>query len=441
MPRDMEQKPAEARARAARAIVQVLAHNRYLDAALEEAAAGVPDETRALVQELAYGTLRFFHELAGIAALFLARPFKPKDQDVYALLLLGLYQLRHMRIAAHAAVDETVEAAAVLGKPWSRSLMNACLRESVRQKGRVEAVVAADPAMRHSHPAWLIDETRRAYPQDWEAILAANNQRPPMWLRVNLARIARADYLARLHAAGLSAQPHPIVESAVVLARPLPVTQLPGFAEGLVSVQDAAAQLAAVFLAAAPGERVLDACAAPGGKTAHILERASGPVELVAVDREAERLALIANNLERLGLAVPRLVAGDAAAPAAWWDGQPFDRILADVPCSATGVIRRHPDIKLRRRPEDLPRLMTTQARILAGLWPLLRRGGKLLYVTCSILPGENEAQIGAFLDKETGVVEIPLPPAAGTPRAHGRQRLPGEQGMDGFYYACLEKR
>lgn len=434
-------KTADARVLATHVIVQVLAHNRYLDAALEEVAAGVPAETRALVQELAYGTLRFFHELAGIAALFLARPLKPRDQDLYALLLLGLYQLRHMRLAAHAAVDATVEAAAALGKPWAKGMVNACLRESLRQAQRVEQAIAADAVMRHSHPAWLIEEIRRAYPQDWGAILTANNQRPPMGLRVNLTRITRADYLARLHAAGLAARPHPSVESAILLERALPVAQLPGFAEGWVSVQDAAAQLATTLLAAQPGERVLDACAAPGGKTAHILERVSGSIELVAVDREPARLALIEDNLKRLGLAVPRLVAGDVATPEAWWDGQPFDRILADVPCSATGVIRRHPDIKLRRRPEELPKLITTQARILAGLWPLLRRGGKLLYVTCSILPGENEAQIGAFLQKATDTAEIPLPAAAGSPRTHGRQRLPGEEDMDGFYYACLEKR
>lgn len=432
---------AAARAAAARVLVAVIARRRYLDAALDEICAGLPPETRALTQELSYGTLRHYHELAGIAALFLARPLKPKDGDIHALLLAGLYQLRYLRVALHAAVDETVEAARVLGKPWAAALLNACLRAYLRSPARAEAACAADAVMRWSHPAWFIEAVQRAWPDRWEAILEANNARPPLVLRVNARRITRADYLAQLARAGIRAHAHPAVASAVELAEALPVARIPGFSEGLVSVQDAAAQLAAFRLDVPPGgARVLDACAAPGGKTAHLLELVPD-IELEALDRDPRRLALIEENLRRLQLeGRARLVAGDALTPAAWWDGRPYDRILLDVPCSATGVIRRHPDVKLRRRPQDLPRLVQTQERMLAALWPLLRPGGKLLYVTCSILPEENEAQIAAFLSGRDDAREVALPPP-GEGRTHGRQCLPGEVGMDGFYYACLEKR
>ncbi len=430
---------ANARAAAARVIAAVIVRNRYLDAALDETCDGASADARALIQELAYGTLRHYYELAGIAALFLARPLKPKDCDIHALLLAGLYQLRHMRIAPHAAVDETVEAARTLGKPWAAALLNACLRGYLRDPARAEAAYVADPVMRWNHPAWLIEAIRNAWPRHWEAIFVANNARPPLVLRVNTRRISREEYCTQLVRAGLAAHPHPAVASAVELLEMLPVASIPGFAEGLVSVQDAAAQLAAFRLDAPSGARVLDACAAPGGKAAHLLEQ-TPDIELVAVERDPRRLVRIEDNLRRLKLeGRARLVAGDAQAPSAWWDGRPYDRILLDVPCSATGVIRRHPDVKLRRRPQHLLRLVQTQDRLLAALWPLLRPGGKLLYVTCSILPEENEARIAAFLSRQDDAREVALPPP-GEPRAHGRQCLPGEAGMDGFYYACLEK-
>ena len=432
---------ANARVAAARVLEQVLVHGRYLDSALEAMHAGsLPDSQ--LIQELAYGTLRWFHQLAGIAALLLSRPLKPKDQDVYALLLLGLYQLRFMRVATHAAVDETVAAAAALGKPWAKGLLNACLREYLRRTAEMDARLQTDPALALSHPAWLLEKIRAAYPADWQRIAAANNERPPLTLRVNTRRLARAAYLEKLHAANLAARADFVLDTDVTLDTPVPVSALPGFARGEVSVQDAGAQWAAVLLDAQPGERVLDACAAPGGKTGHILERTPGLAELVAVDHEPARVALIAENLKRLGLTA-RLVTADAGEANAWWDGRPFDRILLDVPCSATGVIRRHPDIKRRRQPSDLPKLAATQARLLAALWPLLKPGGKLLYVTCSILPEENENPIRALLARAadaTDATDEPLPAAPGEARVVGRQLLPGEQGMDGFYYACLRK-
>ncbi len=423
-------------------VEEVVVRARYLDTTLTETLAALPRaqaRDAALVQEMSYGTLRWFDQLAAIAALFLDKPLKTKDQDVYALLLVGLYQLLFMRVARHAAVKETVEAAAALKKPWAKNLLNACLRASLREEARTQAAIAASPEAAFSHPAWLLEEIRRHWPENWAAILVANNERPPLALRVNRLHQPREQYLARLARAGITAGAHAFSETAVVLETPVAVSELPGFAEGDVSVQDAAAQLAATLLDAQPGERVLDACAAPGGKTGHLLEHSPGLAELVALDREPARVKLIEENLTRLGLSAKTII-GDAANPAAWWDKRLFDRILADAPCSATGVIRRHPDIKIRRRPEDLPRLVATQERILDGLWPLLKPGGKLLYATCSILPVENENQMTAFLRRHPDAAEDVLPTGAGRARAIGKQILPGEAGMDGFYYARLRK-
>ncbi|MDO8704897.1 MAG: 16S rRNA (cytosine(967)-C(5))-methyltransferase RsmB [Sulfuricaulis sp.] len=434
--------PINPRAVAAKVVTEVIVHARYLDAALVESLDALPPTQRhaaALIQEMAYGVLRWFHQLEAIAALWLAKPLKEKDQDIHALLLVGLYQLRHMRVARHAAVTETVDAATALKKPWAKNLLNACLRSYLRETERAQATIAAQPAARFSHPDWLLAEIRRDWPDDWERILAANNERPPMVLRVNRRRQTRAHYLARLAQAGIAAKPLPLTETAVMLETPVPVSELPGFGQGEVSVQDAAAQFAAVLLDAHAGERVLDACAAPGGKTGHLLEHTPGLVELVALDREPARVALIEQNLARLSL-MAQTITGDAAHPAGWWDGRPFDRLLVDVPCSATGVIRRHPDIKLRRRPEDLPKLIATQAQILDGLWPLLKPGGKLLYVTCSMLPTENEKQVESFLARHADAKEVALPMNAGRARSRGWQVLPGEADMDGFYYACIGK-
>ncbi|MDH3406783.1 MAG: 16S rRNA (cytosine(967)-C(5))-methyltransferase RsmB [Gammaproteobacteria bacterium] len=430
------------RATAARVVEAVIVRSRYLDTVLTETLSALPRaqaRNAALIQEMSYGTLRWFDQLAAIAALFLDKPLKQKDQDVYTLLLIGLYQLMHMRVARHAAVKETVEAAEALKKPWAKKLLNACLRASLREEARARATIAANPAAAFSHPGWLLGEIRHQWSENWTSILAANNARPPLVLRVNRQRQSRQMYLACLAQAGIVATAHPFSDTAVVLDSPTAVNELPGFTEGEVSVQDAAAQFAAPLLDAQPGERVLDACAAPGGKTGHLLEHTAGLGELVALDREPARVELIKENLVRLGLAA-NVITGDAANPTNWWDGRPFDRILTDIPCSATGVIRRHPDIKRRRQPEDMPRLVATQERILEGLWPLLKPGGKLLYVTCSILPVENENQITAFLMRHPEATEEPLSLDAGRARPVGWQILPGEAGMDGFYYAKLCK-
>lgn len=430
------------RAVAAKVLEEVTLNGRYLDAALSQALTALPREQKrdaALIQEMTYGVLRWFHQLEAIAAILLDKPLKEKDRDIHLLLLIGLYQLRHMRVAQHAAVTETVEAAASLKKIWAKNLINACLRTYLREEARAQAAVAINPSASFSHPGWLIEELARDWPEDWQTILAANNAHPPMALRINLRRQTRESFLARLAQAGIAAKASPLNDTTVLLDSPVNVTELPGFAQGDVSVQDAAAQFAAVLLDAQPGERVLDACAAPGGKTGQLLEHTPGLTELVALDKDAARVDLIKENLARLGLAAT-IITGDAGAPADWWDGRPFDRILADVPCSATGVIRRHPDIKLRRRPEDLTKIVATQKRLLEGLWPLLKSGGKLLYASCSILPVENEQQLAAFLARHPEAQEVELPPGVGRKRTVGRQILPGEANMDGFYYACLRK-
>lgn len=430
------------RAAAALAVVEVAVAGRYLDNALVECFASARDldgRDQALIQELAYGTLRWYHQVDGIARMFLSKPLASKDTDVHALLLGGLYQLRHMRVASHAAVSETVAAAAALGKPWAKGLINACLRAALRQSTHVDAAIASTDTMAHSHPEWLIEAVRSEYPGTWHDIFHANNQRPPLVLRVNLARTSRIRYLERLRATGITARPIAETESGVRLESPMPITGIPGFADGAVSIQDGAAQLAAMLLDAQPGERVLDACAAPGGKAAHILERCPNLAELVAFEPDAERRIKLEQTLKRLNLSA-RVLAADATAAVEATGPEVFDRILVDAPCSASGVIRRHPDIKLRRKPEDLARLVPTQAAILDGVWPCLKPGGKLLYVTCSILDQENSAQIEAFLTRQARTREADLALAFARRRRHGYQILPGTADMDGFYYACVEK-
>ena len=427
---------ARARATAALVLADVMAAHRFLDQALTERLSALALPTvAALVQELAYGTLRWYFPLHAIAHALLQKPLKPKDADLLALLLLGLYQLRHLRVAPHAAVTETVNATEVLAKPWAKGLLNACLRRALREPARVEAAATATPAARYSHPPWLIEQLRAAYPDRWQQIVAVNNERPPMVLRVN-ARLTRVDsYLEQLRAAGIDATALPPLPEAIRLTQPVPVTALPHFDDGWVSVQDAAAQWAALWLAPAPGSRVLDACVAPGGKAAHLLER-HPHIELVGVDVDAARLARVRQNVERLRLSAD-LIAADAAALDDWWDGRPFDYVLIDAPCSATGVLRRHPDIKLRRQPQELAALTASQARLLRGVWPALKPGGKLLYVTCSVLPVENEQQIAAFVAAHRAD-RLPVGPAAA---GEGWQIVPGENSMDGFYYAGLRKR
>jgi 16S rRNA (cytosine967-C5)-methyltransferase len=435
---------AAARAASARAVAAVH-QGRSLDASLAEVFSMLPPALageRALIQEMAYGALRWHFQLLPLLSGCLDKPIKESDADLQALLIIGFYQLLHMRVAPHAAVKETVEAAAVLKKNWAKGMINAVLRRLLREAESIRARIDADENLALAHPAWLLTRIKTAWPEDWRAIAAANNARPPLTLRVHLGKITRAAYLARLSEAGLAAHAVPEVDSALTLESPVAVESLPGFAAGDVSVQDAAAQLAALLLDVRPGERVLDACAAPGGKAAHLLERAP-QASLLALDVDAQRLERVRENFARLGLA-GTIAQGDAARPADWWDGRPFDHILLDAPCSATGVIRRHPDIRLHRTAADIKRLAASQARLLDALWPLLAPGGKLLYVTCSILPEENALQMAAFHARQPDARAWNPAHAAlerhARPAGSGSQILPGCADMDGFYYAGVTK-
>jgi 16S rRNA (cytosine967-C5)-methyltransferase len=377
--------------------------------------------------------------LAAVADSLLEKPLKAKDQDVYALLLIGIYQLTDMRVPAYAAVAETVAATHDFDKHWAKNLVNGVLRTYQRQMDEIQADVSHDPEALYMHPAWFIGKVKKKWPLQWESVFAANNEHPPLALRVNQRHHTRAEYMDQLTQQDISATIIPETEMGIVLLHPMDVKQLPGFFDGDISVQDGAAQLAAELLDLAPGQRVLDACAAPGGKTAHILEREPNLAELIAVDNDDLRLDVVAENLQRLKLTA-HCVHSDVGAVKEWWDGQLFDRILLDAPCSASGVIRRHPDIKLLRRPEDIHRLSQQQEHLLTALWPLLQVGGLLLYATCSIFPEENADVIARFLAKHTNAEEYKIVSAWGVDCAVGKQILPGDHGMDGFYYVRLRK-
>ena len=424
-----------ARVIAAQALGRVLGEGESLATVLPSALAHADPGERGLLQELCYGVCRWQPQLRFLLDRLLARPLAPGEQVLRGLLLAGLYQLWHLRVPEHAAVAETVAAVRPLRKPWAAGLVNAVLRSALRRRAELEALVEADAEAHAAHPRWLLDWLRRDWPDDWPAIVAANNVRPPFTLRINRLRLDREAYRQRLAAAGYDAGPA-AAETALTLSTPTDPAILPGFAEGWVSVQDAGAQLAASLLAARPGQRVLDACAAPGGKTGHLLECVLD-LDLTALDCDAGRLERVRDTLTRLRLNA-RLLAGDARRPVDWWDGALYDRILLDAPCSATGVIRRHPDIKLLRRESDIVALAERQQALLTELWPLLRPGGRLLYVTCSVLRAENERVVEAFLAAHPDAHEQPIVAGWGRALSHGRQILPGEDGMDGFYYAVL---
>lgn len=426
----------DTRATAAGVLAGVLAGkslNQLLPPALEQ----VSPRDRALLQQLCYGSLRQAPRLQSVLGQLLAKPLRDKDRDVLGLLLCGLYQLEDTRIPDHAAVSATVAATRALKKPWAKGLANAVLRRFLRE--RESLLAGLDSAASAAHPGWLYQAIQQQWPEQAERIIAANNSQPPMTLRVNSARCSREHYLEQLGGAGIEARAGSISADAIYLAAPLDVAELPGFAEGLVSVQDEAAQLAASLLAAEAGERVLDACAAPGGKSCHILERQPGLGELVAMDVDPDRLARVEANLNRLQLDATVLV-GDAARPPAALTAASFDRILVDAPCSASGVIRRHPDVKLLRRREDIASFARQQLAILTGLWPLLRPGGRLLYATCSLLEAENSALVEQFL-AATGDARLGTTPSpAGERSSAGCQLLPEPAGADGLFYSLLEK-
>lgn len=428
-----------ARATAARCLQRVIYAGESLTEVLQDRViTGLGASDQALLRDMCFGTLRWYERLHAILNKLVKKPLKAVDKDVECLLYIGLYQLIYQRKPDHAAVNETVNATKKLKKNWAGQLVNGVLRTFIRQQAALLVQVDSAITARYACPAWLLQRIQAAWADDWVGILNASNAHAPMTLRVNQRLQTTDAYQALLQAADIVAERVSAVDSALMLPTPVGVEQLPGFFNGTVSVQDAAAQLAAQLLDCQLGMRVLDACAAPGGKTGHLLERTEG-LHLIALDARESRLKRVAENLTRLKLQA-QLVTADAAELASWWDGQPFDRILLDAPCSATGVIRRHPDIKVLRRDSDIAELQQQQAQLLRSLWHTLRPGGQLLYATCSILPDENSRQVEAFLAEHPDAYPQPLVVDWGHAQPVGRQILPGELGMDGFYYALLSK-
>lgn len=421
--------------RLASAVVGRVLDGRSLDAELGAVWRRHPQlaaRERAAIQDLAYGTTRFLGLLDALLAALLEKPVR--DARLRALLLVGLYQLKYTRAAPHAVVDHAVRTCEALGLAAAKGLTNAVLRNFLRGRAPLVARVQRSDTAHHSHPQWWIDKLRVQYPLQYAAVLEAGNQRPPLVLRVNCRRTTVDDYLALLAQHGIEAERAGAY--AVLLRAARPVELIPGFAGGLVSVQDAGAQLAATLLDLGDGMRMLDACAAPGGKTAHALELAD--VDLTALDNDAARLERVRANLARLGLAA-RVVCGDAREPGGWWDGSPFQRILLDAPCSASGVARRHPDIKWLRRATDIAQFVELQSRMLEALWQPLARGGKLLYATCSVFHEENHEQIARFLERHRDATRLTLPAVDNEPQLPAGQLLP-DQRHDGFFYALLRK-
>jgi len=391
----------------------------------------------AFTKALCFGVCRYYVSLELLAKSLVKKP--PKDLDLWLAIIMGLYQIEYLHTPDYAVVKETVGLLDALHKAWAKGFVNAILRTYCRERAERIAALQHNSSFVYAHPAWLLARIQADYNSQWQDILLANNTQPPMSLRVNSRLETRAAYLERLQQQGIAAMPLPYATHGIILNQPCDVMDLPGFAAGSVSVQDAAAQLAVELLALQPGLRVLDACAAPGGKTGHILETETKLKECIALDIDNKRLQLIFDNLQRLHLQAT-LIQGDATDPAAWWDGVAFDRILLDAPCSAIGVIRRHPDIKLLRTAADITDIVSVQQKLLNALWPLLASGGLMLYATCSIIPVENAQQIAAFLATHTDAHCMSEPQPWGQDTGYGWQILPGEGHCDGFFYSVLQK-
>lgn len=427
------------RAAAACCLQRIVESGFSLHDALQSDECAFDARDHALLCELVYGVCRYYWRLAFYVDHLLVRPLKAGEGLVLQLIYVGLYQLAYCRLPDYAAISETVEAARWLNKPWAVGLINGVLRQFQRSRETLESEIASDDQAQTAHPRWLIERIRDAWPTYATAIFTANNAHPPLTLRVNRRALSREAFIQACEAKGLMATPHPHVDYAVTLAEAVPVDQIPGFWLGYCSVQDASSQWIERCLALQPGQIVLDACAAPGGKTSLLLE-IEPSLRVCAIDQAPERLLRIKENLKRLKLEAT-LIAGDCRQPDGWWHGDFFDHILLDAPCSGSGVIRRHPDIKLLRHPSDISALAVTQLELLQALWPLLRSGGRLLYTTCSILPEENSHVIQSFLASCQDVDIIKLDFIDAVPCDVGVQVLPGIHHMDGFYYAVLAKR
>ena len=424
------------RAIAAQRLVDVL-NGHSLTTALLTIPAALSAQDKSLVRQLCFGVLRYYFSLQAIMNHFLTKPLAKKDDDVRALILVGLYQLVYLRVPHHASVNETTTGALAIKKPWARGLINAILRGFLREPEIAERDTSEEVI--YNHPQWMINQLRADYPEDWQSICSANNQQAPMTLRINVLQTTRENYLAYLAEKQISATPSAHSVFGVHLMTPLDVQALPGFLEGKVSVQDESAQQVASLLDLQPQLRVLDACAAPGGKLCHMLELQPLLKDVVALDKDEQRCAKITQNVSRLQLSA-HIKTADALALPTWWDGQLFDRILIDAPCSGSGVIRRHPDSKLLRREEDITSLALQQAELLKALWPVLAENGLLLYATCSVFHTENDAVIAGFLTQHHDARSVDIQLTQGRATPFGWQCLPQAQGGDGFYYAILRK-
>lgn len=425
---------ANIRALAAKCTFNVVDKGRSLSEELPDFQLKAEVKDKALLQELCFGVLRYLPELENDVRQFIDKPLKGKQRVFHFLMLVGVYQIKYMRIPDHAALSETVNACKPLKNTHLKGLVNAVLRSFQRAQANNESQSTLPEPIAFNHPSWFINKVKAAYPEQWQNILVANLARPPMWLRVNQQHNSVAQYQQKLAQLDIEISQQDKTSGALLLTNPIDVNKLPQFSDGHVSVQDAAAQQAAVILQAQAGERILDCCAAPGGKTCHMLELEPS-LEMTAIDVEAHRLSRVQENLQRLQLDA-HLIAGDATQPDTWWDGKLYDRILLDAPCSATGVIRRHPDIKWLRKADDIEKLSALQQQILKNIWPLLKSGGTLLYATCSILPQENDQQIEQFLANNSDATLVKINDSDQI----GWQILPSEQNMDGFYYAKLIK-
>lgn len=436
-----ENTPSHSRFVALKICLNVIEDGRSLSQVLTEGLAQFSDRReRSFTQNLVLGTLRWQLRLEAIRSQLLKKKLKAKDEDVNQLILIGLYQILYMETPEHAAVGSTVEVVSRLKKPWAKGLVNGVLRSFLREKDAICAEVDLKPSQQYAHPQWFFKAMRKAYPENWEAILEANNQIAPLTLRNNAIYQTRETLLQAIQSSGIEAKAHPDCQQGISLLQSTDITQLPSFEEGGFSVQDAAAQQAAQILQPQSEERILDACAAPGGKTTHLIEFSNAKAEVFALEKDPERIERLAENLYRLELECDYQV-GDAAKPQEWWDGNRFDKILLDAPCSATGIIRRHPDIKWHRTEEDIIELVQIQKQILHALWATLKPGGQLLYATCSVLPQENGLQIAEFLESRPDAKQIEFTADWATAtNLPGRQILPGNHGMDGFYYCLLEK-
>lgn len=434
-----------ARLISARILEQVLLQRGSLSTQINKQIASADPDEQSLVKELCFGVCRYYPQLNSIALSLLTKPFEEKDFDLYAALLMGLYQITHMHTPDHAAVNESVELCRELEKDWATKLINAVLRRYQREHDDIIERLDAQPSMEYNLPKWFIKRLNKHWGSEFERIVEATNARPPMCIRVNTAKVSRETYKAKLEEQGIVSRETPFSDSGLYLDEAVSVNELPEFFDGYASVQDESAQLAGMILSPQQGERLLDACAAPGGKTGHLLERAN-ELDLTAVELETWRLSRIESNLDRLGLSA-KLICGDASELDQWWDGKPFDKVLLDVPCSATGVIRRNPDIKINRKPADIDELVVIQKDILEAVWKTLKTGGVMLYATCSLMLEENERQIEQFLNAQSDAEEVSLNylnanlnMGIGKKVSHGMQIFPSRKGQDGFYYCLLRK-